>query len=84
MFLLYTAIPTVAALGFSLTDLRGADQRHPFAVDFTGLENHLRLFQDQSFLRDMLNTGLFVGIVAALRAGVAVARRARAGCGCGT
>lgn len=51
VFLVYTAIPTVAALGFSLTDLRGADLRHPFAVDFTGLDNYLRLFQDQSFLR---------------------------------
>jgi multiple sugar transport system permease protein len=60
VFLLYTAIPTVAALGFSLTDLRGSDLRHPLSVDFTGLDNYLRLFQDPTFLRDILNTAVFV------------------------
>ncbi|MDL5199035.1 sugar ABC transporter permease [Streptomyces sp. ALI-76-A] len=62
VFLLYTAIPTVAALGFSLTDLRGSDLRHPFAVDFVGLDNFLRLLKDASFLRDILNTALFVAV----------------------
>ncbi|WP_405969622.1 sugar ABC transporter permease [Streptomyces sp. NBC_00988] len=62
VFLIYTAIPTVAALGFSLTDLRGSDLRHPLAVDFTGLDNYLRLFQDPTFLRDILNTGVFVAV----------------------
>ncbi|MBA2811718.1 sugar ABC transporter permease [Streptomyces sp. KM273126] len=75
VFLLYTAIPTVAALGFSLTDLRGTDLRHPFAVDFTGLENYLRLFQDENFLRDVLNTALFVavGVPLTMGAGFALA-----------
>ncbi|MER6009402.1 carbohydrate ABC transporter permease [Streptomyces bluensis] len=75
VFLLYTAIPAVAALGFSLTDLRGTDLRHPFAVDFTGLENYLRLFQDENFLRDVLNTGLFVavGVPLTMGAGFALA-----------
>jgi multiple sugar transport system permease protein len=67
VFLLYTVIPAVAALTFSLTDLRGADLRHPLAVTFTGLENYLRLFQDQSFLRDIRNTGLFVAVGVPLR-----------------
>ena len=62
VFLLFTAVPTVAALGFSLTDLRGSDLRHPFAVNFTGLENYVRLFQDDSFVRDVLNTALFVAV----------------------
>ncbi|MGN9844507.1 carbohydrate ABC transporter permease [Nonomuraea sp. H19] len=70
VFLLYTAIPTVAALGFSLTDLRGTDLRHPLAVDFTGLENYLRLFQDGSFLRDILNTALFVAAGVPLTMGI--------------
>ncbi|MFM9700358.1 carbohydrate ABC transporter permease [Streptomyces europaeiscabiei] len=73
VFLLYTAIPTVAALGFSLTDLRGADLRHPFAVDFTGLDNYLRLFQDQSFLRDILNTAVFVAVGVPLTMGIGFA-----------
>ncbi|MFI6932844.1 carbohydrate ABC transporter permease [Streptomyces sp. NPDC050287] len=75
VFLLYTAVPTVAALGFSLTDLRGTDLRHPFAVDFTGLDNYVRLFQDDSFVRDILNTGLFVvvGVPLTMGAGFALA-----------
>ncbi|MEU9191247.1 sugar ABC transporter permease [Streptomyces sp. NPDC048484] len=73
VFLLFTAIPTVAALGFSLTDLRGTDLRHPLAVDFTGLENYLRLFQDESFLRDILNTILFVAVGVPLTMGIGFA-----------
>ncbi|MER6005779.1 carbohydrate ABC transporter permease [Nonomuraea sp. NPDC051941] len=73
VFLLYTAVPTVAALGFSLTDLRGTDLRDPFAVDFTGLENYLRLFQDESFLRDILNTALFVVVGVPLTMGIGFA-----------
>lgn len=73
VFLVYTAVPTVAALGFSLTDLRGADLRHPFAVDFTGLDNYFRLFQDQSFLRDILNTAVFVAVGVPLTMGIGLA-----------
>ncbi|MEU6351457.1 sugar ABC transporter permease [Streptomyces sp. NPDC047072] len=75
LFLLYTAVPTVAALGFSLTDLRGADLRTPFAVNFTGLDNYVRLFEDDSFRRDLLNTGVFVavGVPLTMGAGFALA-----------
>ncbi|MEU6380752.1 sugar ABC transporter permease [Streptomyces sp. NPDC046909] len=73
VFVLYTAIPAVAALGFSLTDLRGADLRHPFAVNFTGVENYLRLFQDASFLRDLGNTALFVAVGVPLTMGTGLA-----------
>lgn len=73
VFLLYTAIPTVAALGFSLTDLRGADLRHPFAVDLVGLENYVRLFQDETFLRDILNTVVFVAVGVPLTMGTGFA-----------
>ncbi|MER6081521.1 sugar ABC transporter permease [Streptomyces sp. NPDC001833] len=75
VFLLYTAVPTVAALGFSLTDLRGSDLRHPLAVDFTGLENYVRLFQDDSFVKDIGNTALFVaaGVPLTMAVGFALA-----------
>ncbi|WP_371667461.1 sugar ABC transporter permease [Streptomyces sp. NBC_00289] len=73
LFLLFTAIPTVAALGFSLTDLRGTDLRHPLAVDFTGLENYLRLFQDDTFVRDILNTSVFVAFGVPLTMGIGFA-----------
>ncbi|MCD7443226.1 sugar ABC transporter permease [Streptomyces lincolnensis] len=73
LFLLYTAIPAVAALGFSLTDLRGADLRTPLAVNFTGLDNYVRLFQDDSFLRDIGNTALFVAVGVPLTMGIGFA-----------
>ncbi|MFF0159876.1 carbohydrate ABC transporter permease [Streptomyces sp. NPDC005263] len=73
VFLLYTAIPTVAALGFSLTDLRGADLRNPFSVNLVGLENYVRLFQDAAFLRDILNTVLFVAVGVPLTMGTGFA-----------
>lgn len=60
VFVVYTAIPTVSALGFSLTDLRGADLRNPFAVDFVGLDNYAWLFSDGRFVRDLANTAVFV------------------------
>jgi multiple sugar transport system permease protein len=70
VFLLYTAIPTVAALGFSFTDLRGADLRHPFAVDFVGLTNDLGLFRDPVFLQDIRNTAVFVVVGVPLTMGI--------------
>ncbi|MFC4507263.1 MULTISPECIES: carbohydrate ABC transporter permease [Streptomyces] len=73
VFLLYTLIPTVAALGFSLTDLRGADLRTPFAVDFTGFDNYLRLIEDPTFLRDILNTAVFVAVGVPLTMGIGFA-----------
>jgi multiple sugar transport system permease protein len=73
LFLLFTAIPTVSALGFSLTDLRGTDLRHPFAVNFTGVANYVRLFQDDGFLRDILNTAVFVAVGVPLTMGVGFA-----------
>ncbi|WOF22937.1 sugar ABC transporter permease [Microbacterium betulae] len=60
VFLLYTAIPAVAALAMSLTDLRGTDLRDPFQVNLVGLDNYLRLFSDARFLRDVGNTATFV------------------------
>jgi multiple sugar transport system permease protein len=60
VFVTYTAIPTVAALGFSLTDLRGTDLRNPFAVDFVGLDNYAWLFSDGRFVCDLGNTAVFV------------------------
>ncbi|MCU1526718.1 MAG: transporter sugar permease [Frondihabitans sp.] len=60
LFLLFTAIPVVASLGISLTDLQGADLRTPFDVDFTGLKNYVSLFQDPGFIQSIGNTFVFV------------------------
>jgi multiple sugar transport system permease protein len=60
VFVVFTAVPTLAALGLSVTDLQGADLRNPFAVDIVGLDNYVRLLETEAFRRAILNTLLFV------------------------
>lgn len=81
VFLVYTAIPTIAALGFSLTDLRGTDLRDPFAVNFVGLGNYAWLFADDRFVRDLGNTAIFVlvGVPLTMLIGFALAVALNAG-----
>lgn len=62
IFVVFTAIPVLASVGMSLTDIRGADLQQPFGVDFTGLENYAVLLGDAAFLRSVLNTLYFVVI----------------------
>ena len=62
IFLLFTAIPIVASLGMSVTDIHSTDLRNPFSVDFVGFTNYLELFGDPRFLRAILNTLVFVVI----------------------
>ncbi len=73
VFVLYTLIPTASALGFSLTDLQGMDLRHPFEVDFIGLANYVRLFQDPVFRQDLVNTAVFVAVGVPLTMGIGFA-----------
>lgn len=73
VFVLYTLVPTVAALGFSLTDLQGMDLRHPLDVDFIGLANYARLFQDPVFRQDLVNTAVFVVVGVPLTMGIGFA-----------
>jgi multiple sugar transport system permease protein len=73
VFVLYTLVPTVAALGFSLTDLQGMDLRHPLDVDFVGLANYARLFQDPVFRQDLVNTAVFVVVGVPLTMGIGFA-----------
>jgi multiple sugar transport system permease protein len=81
VFAVYTAIPTVAALGFSLTDLRGTDLRNPFAVEFIGLDNYVWLLSDSRFVRDLGNTAIFVlvGVPLTMLLGFALALALNAG-----
>ena len=60
LFLVFMALPVVASLVMSLTDLRSTDLRNPFAVNFVGLDNYTRLFSDDLFLRASLNTLVLV------------------------
>jgi multiple sugar transport system permease protein len=62
LFALFLALPVVASLLMSVTDLRSTDLRTPFAVDFVGLDNYRRLFSDELFRRAAVNTLVFVGV----------------------
>ncbi|MFG1603467.1 carbohydrate ABC transporter permease [Actinoplanes sp. NPDC049265] len=78
LFLVFMALPVLASLVMSLTDLRATDLRHPLAVNFVGLDNFARLFSDDLFGRAALNTLIFVvfgvplNIVVALAAATAL------------
>ncbi|WP_238007486.1 sugar ABC transporter permease [Dactylosporangium sp. AC04546] len=61
LFAVFMALPVLAALVMSFTDLRSTDLRHPFAVEFVGAANYTRLFGDDLFLRAAGNTLVFVG-----------------------
>jgi multiple sugar transport system permease protein len=56
LFLVFSALPVVASLVMSVTDLRSTDLRNPLAVNFIGLDNYTRLFTDDLFLRSAVNT----------------------------
>lgn len=60
LFVLFMAGPIIGSLAMSFTDLTTRDLQTPFQVDFVGIDNYVRLFQDPRFLRSLLNTFVFV------------------------
>jgi multiple sugar transport system permease protein len=75
LFAVFMALPVVASLALSVTDLRATDLRNPFAVEFIGLDNYARLWSDQLLRRAALNTAVFVvvGVPLTVAAGLATA-----------
>ena len=62
LFLVFSALPVIASLAMSVTDIRSTDLRNPLAVNFVGLDNYVKLLSDDLFLRSALNTTLVVVI----------------------
>jgi multiple sugar transport system permease protein len=62
LFVVFSALPVLASLVMSVTDLRSTDLRNPLAVNFVGLDNFTKLFSDDLFLRSAVNTLAFVVI----------------------
>lgn len=60
LFLVFLALPVLASLAMSVTDLRSTDLRNPLAVNFVGLDNYVRLFGDELFVKAAVNTLIFV------------------------
>jgi len=81
LFAVFMALPVGASLVMSLTDLRATDLRHPFAVTFVGLDNYVKLFQDDLFLKSAGNTAIFVvaGVPLTVAAGLAAATALNSG-----
>lgn len=81
LFVVFALLPVVASLLMSVTDLRATDLRHPFAVNFVGLDNYTRLFADTLFRRAALNTVVFVlvGVPLTMVAALAAANALNSG-----
>nr|WP_083770188.1 sugar ABC transporter permease [Beutenbergia cavernae] len=60
LFLAFTLGPVLMSLGMSVTDIRSADLRNPFDVNFVGLDNFAAVFADEIFRKAALNTAYFV------------------------
>lgn len=75
MFLVFLVGPVIASLAMSLTDIRFTDLRNPFAVEWVGFDNYVRLLDDEVFLRAAWNTAVVVllGLPLTMGLGLAVA-----------
>jgi multiple sugar transport system permease protein len=75
LFLVFTAGPVLASFVMSFTDLRSADIRHPFGVNFVGFDQYSKLLHDDTFKQAALNTVYFVvvGVPLTMVAALAVA-----------
>ncbi len=60
IFVIFTGIPAILAIGASLTDMSARDIRNPLNVNFTGFEAFAQVLANPSFQSSFLNTILFV------------------------
>ena len=75
LFLAFTLGPVLASFGMSFTDMRRADIRSPFGVEFIGLDNFTKLIEDPLFRKVTLNTFfyLLLGVPLTMALALAVA-----------
>ncbi|NYD53203.1 carbohydrate ABC transporter permease [Microbacterium pseudoresistens] len=73
IFLVFTAIPAILALGTSMTDMTARDIRDPLGVNFTGIDGFLAIIGNPGFQRSFLNTVLFVVLCVPLSMGLGLA-----------
>ncbi|MGG7449722.1 carbohydrate ABC transporter permease [Plantibacter auratus] len=59
-FALFMVFPLFSSFVMSFTDFRSTDIPNPLAVGFVGLEQYVQLFQNEQFVRSLLNTVYFV------------------------
>lgn len=69
LLVLFIAIPAILAFGLAFTNARLVS---PYPATFVGLDNFIRLFQDEAFGRALLNVAYFAIVVVPLQAGLAL------------
>lgn len=69
LLIVFVAVPAFLAFGLAFTNARLIS---PNPATFSGLDNFIRLFQDQEFGRALLNVAYFAVIVVPLQAGLAL------------
>ncbi|MCE4026493.1 sugar ABC transporter permease [Microbacterium sp. Au-Mic1] len=60
IFAVFTAVPTILAVGASLTDMTARDIRDPLNVNFTGFEAYAKVLGSPAFQSAFGNTVMFV------------------------
>ncbi|MDR8411990.1 sugar ABC transporter permease [Nonomuraea sp. 3-1Str] len=59
-FAVFMVFPLVSSFVMSFTDFRNSDIENPLAVEFVAVDQYVRLFENQQFVRSLLNTVYFV------------------------
>jgi multiple sugar transport system permease protein len=70
LFVVFMAGPIVVSFLTSFTDLRVTDIRHPFTVNFVGLDNYVDVFKDATFRKAARNTAVYVLVTVPLTIGL--------------
>lgn len=60
LFVVFMAGPVLVSAAMSFTDIRSTDLRSPLGVELVGIDNYMRLFNDELFQRAAANTAVFV------------------------
>ncbi|MEV5888966.1 carbohydrate ABC transporter permease [Nonomuraea fuscirosea] len=73
LFAVFYLGPLLVGIGMSFTDMRSTDVSDPLAVDPVGVENYLRLMNDDAMRRAAVNTVVFVLTTLPLAVGLGLA-----------
>lgn len=73
LFLVFTAVPAVLAIGASMTDMTARDIRDPLNVNFTGIDSFVAIITNPGFQNAFLNTILFVVLCVPISMGLGLA-----------
>lgn len=73
MFVVFYLGPLLVGIGMSFTDMRSTDVTDPLGVDPVGVENYLRLANDEAMRKAAINTAVFVVTCLPLTIGLGLA-----------